>query len=391
MALYERQDFKGFLEAGGHVHEWIDIQEGILPPVVQSIGSLVGTKRSIEPNYATRLYIDVKTWRSSRWNLPSNGSSYELCGHVWYDEGRGCLSVKNHPGGKIYVRLVGATCFRAECPICYQKWASREAGAIENKFKRLSRNNAEAKVKGLGRPIHVVVSVPEAEAHLMKDDFPALRRKVYAIAKRAGIKGGCAIFHPFANDKMHEETPEKILIDKSTGDFDLISLKVYFEKINRHVNFWYVRPHFHLICYGWIDEGQVPEIHEDTGYVVKNLGVRDSVRMTAFYQLSHCGIKKGFQAVTWFGALSNRNYHKLNPLPKFKPTRARCPECGVELRPVLWDPDLPLMLSRASSTSPLEGLREGGHWIDPGGWRYLKDGEKLHPCLIRSPDDVDPV
>jgi len=360
---------------------------GILPTIGRSIPEPhLPTKRSIGANYSVRLYIDVKACRPLGWNLPSNGVAYDLCGHIWYDEGKGCLRVQDHHMGLIYVRLVGATCFRAMCPVCYQKWASREAGAIEDKFKRLSRNNAEASVPGLGRPIHVVVGVPEADAHLMHDNFKYLRAKAYAIAKRAGVKGGCAIFHPYANEKMNEETPEKILIDESTGVFALDSLREYYAKMDRHVRFWYVRPHFHLICYGWIDEEAVKEIYEETGYIVKNLGVRDSVRNTAHYQLSHCGVKKGVQTVTWFGALSNRTYKNLDPLPKFKPTRARCPECDAELRPVLWSPDLPLMLSRGSSSSPLEGYPEGGYWIDPGGWRYLEDGEKNHSCLVRRPD-----
>ena len=359
-------------------------QKGILPTRGRSIPeALLVAKKSINPNYSIRLYVDVKAWRPLGWNLPSNGMAYELCGHVWYDEGRGCLRAQDHPEGKIYVRLVAATCFRAMCPVCYQKWAAREAGHIEDKFKRLSRNNAEAKVPGLGRPIHVVIGVPEADAHLMHDDIKGLRAKMYAIAKRVGIKGGCAIFHPYANEKMHEETPEKVLIDKSTGDFALDSLREYYAKIDRHVRFWYVRPHFHDICYGWIDEEAVKEVYEETGWIVKNLGVRDSVRNTAHYQLSHCGVKKGVQTVTWFGDLSNRNYHKLKPLPKFKPTKPKCPECGTSLQPVRWDPDLLLILSRGSPESPLEGYPEGGHWTDPCGWRHLRDGEALHSCLIR--------
>ncbi|GAH94842.1 unnamed protein product, partial [marine sediment metagenome] len=180
---------------------------GILPTGERSIPEpLRSTKRSITPNYSVRLYVDVKAWRPLGWNLPSNGVAYDLCGHIWYDEGRGCLRVQDHLDGRIYVRLVGATCFRAMCPVCYQKWAAREAGAIEDKFKRLSRNNAEASVPGLGRPIHLMIGVPQADAHLMNDDFKILRAKVYAIAKRARVKGGCAIFHPYANEKMHEET-----------------------------------------------------------------------------------------------------------------------------------------------------------------------------------------
>ena len=335
------------------------VQEGILPSSGQSIpDSLLGYKKSIPLSYAQKVYYNVKNRSDIAWKIPSNGASYDLCGHIWWDEGKGCLNVKGHENGKVYIRFVSATCFRAECPVCYQKWAAREAGNIEDKFKRLSRNNAEAPVPGLSRPIHVVISVPEKDAHLLHDDFKKLRARAYKIAKRVGVKGGCAIFHPFANDKMHEETAQKILIDESTADFDLKSIKEYYDKMNKSVNFWYIRPHFHLICYGWIDEDAVKSIYEETGYIVKNLGVRDSVRNTAHYQLSHAGIKKGVQTVTWFGALSNRNYHKLDPLPKFKPRKPKCPDCGHALQPVRYDPDLPLMLQGRGS--PYEGFPEGG-------------------------------
>lgn len=393
--FYENDDLAGFIRAGGHVQQWYDYDyNGILPPSEQSKPEPISrTKKSIHVNYGVRLYVDVKAWRPLGWNLPGNGRAYDLCGHIWYDEGRGCLRYKDHSDGLIYVRLVGATCFRAECPVCYQKWAAREAGEIETRFKRLSRNNAEASVPGLGRPIHVVVSVPECDAHLMHDNFKQLRKKVYALAKRAGVKGGCAIFHPYANDEMHEETPEKILIDKSTGEFDLDSIREYYAKMGESVKFWYVRPHFHLIGYAprnYQDSKRDPfnaqiikAIYDDTGYVVKNLGVRQSVRNTAHYQLSHCGVKAGVQTVTWFGQLSNRNYSKLNPLPKPRRARPKCPECNAPLQPVLYRPGLSLVLARGTRASPLDGRLEGGYWVDPGGWRMLRNDEKLHSCIVQ--------
>ncbi|MBA7670309.1 hypothetical protein ES703_78454 [subsurface metagenome] len=176
------------------------VQEGILPSSGQSIpDSLLGYKKSIPLSYAQKVYYNVKNRSDIAWKIPSNGASYDLCGHIWWDEGKGCLNVKGHENGKVYIRFVSATCFRAECPVCYQKWAAREAGNIEDKFKRLSRNNAEAPVPGLSRPIHVVISVPEKDAHLLHDDFKKLRARAYKIAKRVGVKGGCAIFHPDPN------------------------------------------------------------------------------------------------------------------------------------------------------------------------------------------------
>ncbi|MBA7671066.1 hypothetical protein ES703_79217 [subsurface metagenome] len=366
-----------------------------------------------QPDYSIRLYVDVKVCRPLGWNLPSNGAPYDLCGHIYWAEGKGCLEVHNHPGSTVYIRRVALTCFRAECPVCYQKWASREARRIEDKFKRLSRNNAEASVPGLGKPIHAVVCVPESDAYLMHDDFPLLRAKAYVIATRAGIVGGGAIFHPYANEDMHEETPEKILIDKSTGDFALDSLRAYYAKMDKHINFWYVRPHFHIIGYAPRDwdnpdndpftDEKVSSIYADTGWVVKNLGVRDSVRNTAHYQLSHCGVKKGVQTVTWFGLLSNRKYCELDPLPKRARAKPTCPECQAELQPVRWDPLAEVQIQTFNIDTftelkvldfeyvppplPPPGLPpEGGYWFDLGSWRYLNKGEKNHSCFIRRPD-----
>jgi len=394
------------------------VQEGILPSVGQSIpDSVIGTKKSISSHiqqYAERRYVDVKCWRPLGWNLPGNGMSYDLCGHIHLNEGKGCLNVAGHTGpmaGLIKVRKISATCWRAECPVCYQKWAARSAGRIEDKFKRLTRNNAEAAVPNsdLGRCLHVVVSVPEKHAHLMKDDYPKLRRMVYKAAKRAGVVGGCAIVHPYANKNLNEENLEKVVIDELTGKFNLISLQAYFKKMGKSINFWFERPHFHLLCYAPRDwdnnhendpftKEKVAKIEAETGFVVKNLGVRDSVRQTAFYQLSHAGIKSGVQTISWFGRLSNRMYKNENPRAKIDPVPEKCDECGNELKPVRYDPVDPeyrLLLScvlygddldrvlEAESRSPLEGRGEGAFWTPPYGWRYLRNGEKNHSCLIK--------
>lgn len=395
LELYKAEDLPGFIRAGGSVASWLNMQEGILPfPAQKSIPApLVVTKKSIQ--YSARHYVDIKTWRPFGWNMVGNGASYEMCGHIWYDEGKGCLAAKDHPGGLVYVRLVAATCFRFECPVCYQKACAREAGHIESRFIRIPKaqgqrgKTAEAPVPGLGRPIHVVVSVPEAEADLVdgqtlyyragkfrfRPNYSALRRKAYKIAKKAGFKGGCCIFHPFANDKMHEDSQEEAIWDKTREGVDLKWLKGYFDKQDRHVNFWYKRPHFHFIGYGWIEGAR--ELHEKTGWVVKNLGVRDSVYHTALYQLSHAGVRKGTQIVSWMGVMSNRSYCKLNPDPERPRGKPECSECGCYLAPVRWE---------GPGDPPLQGQIEAGYWIDPGGWRYLDPTEKNHSCLVRRPD-----
>ncbi|GAI02356.1 unnamed protein product, partial [marine sediment metagenome] len=146
---------------------------GILPfpGPPKSTGPLEGTKKSIQ--YSVRHYVDVKICKPLGWNLVGNGASYEACGHIWYDEGKGCLEVQDHPDRNIYVRLIAGTCFRFECPVCYKKTCARQAGRIAERFERIPKaqgsrdRSAEASVPGLGRPIHLVVSVPEEEAHLV--------------------------------------------------------------------------------------------------------------------------------------------------------------------------------------------------------------------------------
>lgn len=369
---------------------------GILPfpSSPKSTAPQIGTKKSIQ--YSVRHYVDVKACKPlGAFNLVGNGASYELCGHIWFDEGKGCLEVQDHPDGVVYVRLIAGTCFRFECPVCYRKTCAREASRIAERFERIPKapgvrvRSAEASAPGLGRPIHLVVSVPEVEAHLvdgqtlschggkfkLKSNYSMLRAKAYKIAKKAGFKGGCCIFHPFANDKMREDDQEEAIWDKTKEGVDLKWLKAYFDEQDRHVGFWYKRPHFHFIGYGWIDG--VDELHQDTGWVIVNLGVRDSVYHTALYQLSHAGVKKGVQVVTWMGCMSNSTYYKLRPEPARPRGPGKCTKCSAELRPVRWEGD---------GDPPLQGQLEGGYWIDPGGWRYLEDGEKNHSCLVRRPD-----
>lgn len=447
------------------------VQEGIPPSGVQSLAEK-STSYTKSIQYENRVYVDIKCWRPLAWNLPGNGRSYDDCGRIWHDEGLGCLNTKKHCDSNVYVKLTAATCFLSMCPICFQKWASREAYRIEEKFMRLTRNNAEARVptitcdscqiveilkegeklKGelahcgavllshcpksksrLGRVVHVVISVPEWDSHLMKDDFSALRAKVYKIAKAVGVVGGAAVFHPFANDKVTPKLAEIAQIDEKTGYFDLKSLRAYYRKIGKADNFWFERPHFHLLAYAPRDfknpkkdcltKEKVRAVHKKTGYVIKNLGLRTdynlekksgkdgSVKRTAQYLLSHAGVKQGVQTVSWFGRLSNRMYKYENPRAERNPPKPTCPECEAVLKPVRYDPpfdpeyrlllacvlapnDLEGVLMR-ERISPLEGFKEGGYWTPAEHWRYVLDGEvPNHSCLIRPPaegDYVDPA
>ena len=219
------------------------------------------------------------------WSLPGHGEAYYDCGSLRY---RGCLNTSEHHAGldcperegKAYVQVYRRTCARKECPVCYEAWAGREAARAVYRLEAYGR----------GKPIHVVAS-PSKE--LWGFEHPELRRKLYALLKRAGIRGGSVIFHPFR-------------IPKGKSPF--------------------FSPHFHVVGFGWLN------FYRGGGkWVVKNLGVRKSLHATLMYQLSHAGVHEAFHVITWFGALA---YNKLR-IPKFagegKPT---CPLCHAELVPL---------------------------------------------------------
>ena len=369
---------------------------GILPPGVGQVSPGSTYEKSIHPKYpqyAVHQYVDVKRRPLWVWNLVGNGEYYPDvygaggillragCGHLYKDEGLGCLNVGAHHDHKAIVKLIVNSCMRPQCPVCYEKWAAREAYRVDERFRRVPklkderRNKAESRTSW-GVPIHVVISVPEEEAHLMDlvqikhpelgsgkeavkfSGFTKLKRKMSKIAKKVGFRGGCAIFHPFANEELDEDEKITVQVDPHTGEFDFKALKEYFRKRNKNVKLWYIRPHFHLIGYGWI-EGAEAE-YARSGWVVKNLGVRDSVMATALYQLSHAGYREGQHTVCWIGFMSNRLFSECDPEPEDGFRVPVCAECGLELVHVKWV---------GEGLSPLGHVQEeGSYYVDPGGW-----------------------
>jgi hypothetical protein len=233
----------------------------------------------------------------------------------------GCLNASEHPAsldgrkaGLVYIKVKKHSCGRPKCPKCYESWASREAKRIEYRVSQFL-------VKRVAKPIHLMVSPPIQDSSLSVSE---LRTRAYAIAQRVGFVGGSCIFHPF-----REDDPTKR---------------------------WYFSPHFHMIGYGWIQGSK--STFESSGWITKNLGVRESVSATAFYQLSHCGVWYGEgrrHSVTWFGELGYRKL-RVNPMPR---EIERCPLCQAELEKLLWSSGL--------ASCPVPDV-VGEYFVDPGGW-----------------------
>ena len=88
---------------------------------------------------------------------------------------------------------------------------------------------------------------------------------------------------------------------------------------------WYYSPHFHVLGFGWVEN--VVQTYNKYGYVIKNLGKRETIFGTIYYQLSHCGIKKHNHALTYFGECS---YSKLI-MEKEEEDSKKCPFCQENL------------------------------------------------------------
>lgn len=148
-----------------------------------------------------------------------------------------------------------------------------------------------------------------------QEGFRALRRAAEAEAKACGLRGGAFIFHPLRIPSRWNER------DRCAEG-----------------------PHFHVLGDGWMRPSS-------SGWVVRNLGVRKSVRGTAAYLLSHAGqpVRKAPRAarsldgilpkrevsgerapihgVVWAGSMS---YAALSGLPD-RSRAIRCPVCEAEV------------------------------------------------------------
>jgi len=208
------------------------------------------------------------------WNLPKSGESKEDCGQwAW----RGCLDYKVHFDGKIRAQSYQLCCFRAKCPKCASQWAKRSTARILDRLKASKKNQKYLK--------HVVVSPP---LWLQHKPIEFLRKEARKMAKHAGIEGGLDIVHPF-----------------------------------RHKNKqWYLSPHFHYLAFGWV--ASTDEIFQKSGWLVKNIGIRENPIGTIMYLLSHAGVKKRRHSITWFGDLS---YCKLKV--EKSDFHIKCPECNA--------------------------------------------------------------
>lgn len=183
--------------------------------------------------------------------------------------------------------MIEKQCARRRCPLCYESWMNREANSMTRRITKMMQIS-HRKVS------HVDISLPKSMYQL---SIKQINKKIKPILKKAGILGGSKVLHPFRFHDKKSWVP-------------------------------YVSPHFHLICFGWILN--TAEIHEKTGIIINKISTlynETDVFRTSKYQLTHCGIKDGKDAVVYFGSIS---YSKLK-VEKEEKESVTCPYCPLEL------------------------------------------------------------
>lgn len=225
----------------------------------------------------------LTTWENtSVFRLPSNGEPLDDCGD-WVHP----LSCPNHSqptiSGQKHDRFVVMhTCDKPDCPVCSTTWAAKSA---RRATERLFEAQRLYKLAGapLGKIYHATFSPPHDEAvDAIKTEagYRKFRSNAIKTFKKAGVKGGLVIFHPFRHNK-----PEKANYNPSIPAY-----------------VWYLSPHFHVVGSGFLMKSD--DFYNETGWIYKKHDERVTVKGTIKYQLTHCGINENFHAITYFGALS---------------------------------------------------------------------------------------
>lgn len=318
--------------------------------------------------------------RRADWDLPGKGKSYADCGTV---KARGCDNYWLHSNGKVLRRLYKHNCRRKSCPVCFEGWACSQAEralirlasyvvgpkkvkelifnlkmkfrtspkrifheALVIKLEKMIKEGSKGR-SGYLRPIHVVLSPPQHIRWFDMKEFLENRSLGYKIAKKHGLYAGSAIPHPYRLrcKKCKATIP----------DYQKQCLKCGSSKFE-----WFFSAHWHYIGFGFIHG--TAQGYKEHAWVVKNLGIRNSVYWTYQYILSHAGVSK-FHTVTWFGSLA---YNKLKHVPKLGSVREFCPECGEILRPLKWcyplDRPPPQLVYHKDPY-------KNDSWEDPSEWR----------------------
>jgi len=313
------------------------------PKVTPSTGAL--TFQATFPLPEGELYPALQhTYFSTQWDLPSQGFEYQACGTV--EAKSWCPDCKTFKHDLLYC------CNRSECPVCSSTWASKAGARIAERMWKyhvlLFRSGVWAT-----RLSHVTFSPPEDQW----SDYRTMRARAYEVMEKAGVRGGCVIFHPYRfRDSNGESVAWKHCSLNPAAVYPIIQAEAIYS------------PHFHGLTAGFLMNSD--RFEKLTGWVyVKHgdLDTREDIFQCARYLVSHMGLsekrwfrkrlKSGkriwvqvplFQSITYIGECSYSQLIIVNEERRLE--AVTCPDCGACL-------ELHYQKSVDVDGRPVEGLK----------------------------------
>lgn len=297
------------------------------PAFEQSNSTLQNTREFVSESKFLTNWLNVE---HEGWKLPATTEPHDWCG-LW--KTIGCNRVDLHQklgkGRLTYVKQFRRSCYRAKCKSCFTNWIARQANVSTERVETFEKKSEQ-------KPIHLILAVPVEQR---STPVKILRQRMSHILKLGKIHGTSVIFHPF--------------------------------KFNKKERRWYSAPHFHLVGFG--KSSDIANAFGRYGWYVKEAGERESVFQTFCYLLSHCGVKKGYQTVTWFGSLS---YSKL-PVVK-EPRITKCPLCNGEFEEIYYEEPIHPIIP---PDKHFEGAVDGEGWYSVFTVEYEEPKYEYAPTI----------
>lgn len=231
-------------------------------------------------------------------DLPGHGQALPTCGLP--------ITLAHDAGSEWHFRTVKHNCHRFECPYCnydhdkegeirvnsqgnpvmsgwllratqkandrmeaYFKFTNMIASGVYVDLKGLPETNKklipliQSRRRGFRRkPVHLIFSPPQDINFKTKGDFKRLKAHLFKVATSQGIDAGWWAFHPY-----------RIPTRFNTREMCVEG------------------PHFHVIADGYLksNPGTQGKGYNNSGWVIKNKGIRQSLFATIGYILSHAG------------------------------------------------------------------------------------------------------
>ena len=252
---------KCFTGTGGGVTGTLERDSEQVPSITSDPQAVIGDLDRVDEWAVT----DGKFVPFIIWNPPGHDIERPLTRHCGFIRSKGvkgdsgivhvsCPKDKEH-----YAKGLSFHCNSLSCPVCLNNTALREGEEIEKRMRsyQFLKEKQGMEPGDLG---HWVISPPQDFTKAMIQDdhhYMMLRRHVTDSLQSIGCRAGFLIFHPW------RQGPDM----------------------------WRFSPHFHTVCYGYLDTDTFRSNNPD--WIIKKVHADakvESIGQTAAYLLTHCGL-----------------------------------------------------------------------------------------------------